>query len=749
MFNLTLQRGYSVATMLVVAAAAIVLTALFYRRAFQAIRPHQRRILLALRIVAILLIVLLLFRPAVSFHKDVKKRRAVFFLLDTSASMSIADDATGATRFAQAQAKVGQWWEKLGDDFEPHLIEFSERATALEGVGQLTALAPVGKATSLSRAMATAAKQVAPDDIEAAFLLSDGVHNSAGNPLDVAKRLGMVVNTIGVGSSLRGSGTHRDVQVTGLECPERLLLDNKATVTASVEAVGFGGRLVKVVLEDDGKRLAEKELELDNLEGSQKVAFEITPTVKGRHTYSVHIPPAAEEKIEQNNQRSTVALVIEPGIRVLYIEGTLRAEYGALVDRFLAKDPDLAFHALVQTRPNVFLKRTNMQGIELAAIPTKAEEVNKFDVFIFGDLDSTYIKPAQMDLFAQRVREGAGLLMIGGYHSLGPGGYGGTPLEPILPVDLGTREIGQFTDLFLPVLTPEGRQHPIFGNIAGFFPSPTKEAQTAGLPPLEGCVKVIRAKPGAAVLATVPDATARPMPVMAVQTVGKGRTAVFTADTTRNWQQAPRALNQETPFQRFWGQTIRWLAGRSTAVDMKAGIVASTDKGYYQPDEAVTISAVVRNENGEGTDKAEVTAKIKDPTGKSDKVTLTVVPGPGGHYSGTFEPKVPGTFELVVTASLGQTSLTAEKLAVEVGRPNMEFERLDLDEKLLSAIASQTGGRYAHITTADRLVDQLDRTLKQRRLYFEQDLYWPPLYWLLFVGAISVEWILRKRYQLR
>ena len=43
-------------------------------------------------------------------------------------------------------------------------------------------------------------------------------------------------------------------------------------------------------------------------------------------------------------------MVVEPGMRVLYLEGTLRAEYGALVDRFLAKDPDLEFYSLVQTR---------------------------------------------------------------------------------------------------------------------------------------------------------------------------------------------------------------------------------------------------------------------------------------------------------------------------------------------------------------------------------------------------------------
>ena len=65
--------------------------------------------------------------------------------------------------------------------------------------------------------------------------------------------------------------------------------------------------------------------------------FEFIPTAKGRHTYTVKVPAVAEEKIKENNQRSAVSTVVELGIRVLYVEGTLRAEYGALVDRSCRK----------------------------------------------------------------------------------------------------------------------------------------------------------------------------------------------------------------------------------------------------------------------------------------------------------------------------------------------------------------------------------------------------------------------------
>ena len=718
-----------------------------YYRAFGQLRASQWQPLLALRILAIVLILLLLFRPVLSYQKELEEKRALILAIDTSSSMSIADSASGVPRLDQARQWVESWWEKLGEEFELHLIVFSDQPTTLKDVGQLAALRADGKATSLARALRKAAREAPKANLEAVILFSDGIHNSAGKPVEEAGRMGVVVHTVGVGASLRSDVSYRDIQVTGMDCADRLMLNNVAKITASVEGIGLAGRVVKVVLQEDDQQLEEKELTLDEIEGSQQVEFQFRPTSKGRHVYKVSVAPASEEKIVENNERSAIALVIEPGIRVLYVEGTIRAEYGALVGRFLSKDPDLEFCALMQTRPNVFAMRSNIENFQLDSIPSDPATINTFDVFIFGDLDGSYFRAQQQELILKRIRDGAGLVMLGGYHSLGPGGYAGTPLGDALPVLVGGREIGQMNDLFLPVLSPDGTHHPIFANIAGFFPTRQGAPKVAGLPPLKGCTRVQGPRPGATVLATCP--LEGDMPVLAVQPVEKGRTAVFTGDTTRRWQQGPRALDQESPFLRFWGQMVRWLAGRSEEVKREASVVGSTDKGYYEPEEVIRISAIVRDSEGEGTNKAKVEAKIRGPGGRPDLVTLSTVPGPAGHYSGVFEPKVAGPYEVEVEATLDEQTLTAEKLKVEVGRPNLEFEKLDLDEKMLSKIAAEAHGRYRHITTADQLIDQLDSTLRKRTEPKRIELYWPTFFWMFFVGVVTIEWVLRRRFQLR
>jgi uncharacterized membrane protein len=732
---------------LLVTLAAIGLVSVFYYFAFGKLRPLQWQTLLVLRIIAIVIVVLLLFRPVFSYQKEEEEKRAVVLLVDRSASMSIADSAGGQTRYQQACELVQRWWDRLKDTVHLHLLAFAEDAVDVADARLLATLQPDGKATSISRGLRAASKKAPRSDIEAIFLISDGVHNSVGRPVEEAGRLGVTIHTVGVGATLKSDVSYRDVQVTGLDVAERMLINNVAKIKASIEGIGLPGRVVKVILQEDDREIGQQELTLDEIEGAQIVEFEFRPTVKGRHVYTARVEPVPEERIVENNRRSAVSLVVEPGIRVLYLEGTIRAEIGAIVGRFLAKDPDLEFCALWQTKQNTFAMRSNIPQLELTSIPTEPALINTFDVFLIGDLDSSFLRPEVQQLILERVKNGAGLMMLGGYHSLGPGGYAGTPIGEALPVILGSRDIGQVTEEFLPQLTPDGVAHPIFANIADFFPTRQRGPKVEGLPPLDGCTRVGGPKPGATVLATCP--VENDMPVLAIQPLGKGRVAVFAADTTRKWQQGPRALNQQSPFLQFWGQVVRWLAGRSEEVKTEASVMAATDKGFYEPEEPVRISAIVRDSQGEGAREAKVQAKIRGPGGRPDLVELTPIPGPAGHYSGTFEPKVPGPYEIEVEARLADQTITAEKLKIEVGRPNLEYEKLDLDEKMLSQIAAQAKGRYMHITAADRLVDQLDTAVRKRQLQLETKLYWPPGFWALFVLVLTVEWILRRRFQLR
>ena len=317
-------------------------------------------------------------------------------------------------------------------------------------------------------------------------------------------------------------------------------------------------------------------------------------------------------------------------------------------------------------------------------------------------------------MFVKRIRDGAGLVMLGGYHSLGPGGYGGTPLGDVLPVALGSREIGPVTDPFLPLLTPDGMHHPIFANIAGFFPTPQGPPKIAGLPPL-GRLHARRPARGRAprVLATVsgrggPDARA-------------GRAAV-----------GPRPDGRLR--RRHHAQMAARPAGAEPGLALPAVLGANgplagrprrqrRDPGQHRRQHRQGLLRAGRADPHFGHRPRQGRPRRQQRQGRGhgpraepagpNRSTLSAVAGPGGHYGGTIEPQSAGGYEVVVEARLGELSLKADKIAVEVGRPNLEFEKLDLDEKMLERIAADTGGRYVPLATADHLIDQLDRTPAQ------------------------------------
>ena len=751
MTQLSLHPGFGWLALVLAGGVACVLVTFFYRSTFRVLRPGQWRRLLALRLLAIAIVLLLLFRPVLSHQRESTEKRVVAFLVDQSASMGVSDDPVGGTRWQQATDKLLIWLEQLEADFETEIIAFSDSSRPLNDRDSLSNLDADGESTSLSRALMAPAQWTGARELEAVILLSDGINNSAGDPVSVAAKAGVPVFAVGLGRTLQDGKSSRDVRVADLDVPEQMPVDNLARVSAYIDASGYPGQVTTALLEEDGHRVAEQEVVLDGVEGTQEIKFEFTPKVKGLHRYTVKIPAISGEAIPENNARSGSGLVIEARIRVLYVEGTLRAEYGAIVGQFLSKDPNIEFCALVQTRPNVFMQRSNIEAIQVTTIPEDAETLDRFDVFIIGDLDSSYLGSNQQEGISKRVLDGAGLMMTGGYHSLGPGGYAGSEIEKMLPVFVGDREIGQIDEPFLPRLTRDGRRHPIFANISAFFPIENAAAEIEGLPELQGSVRVAGVKPAATVLAIHPREMAAelPMPLLAVQPIGNGRSAVFTGDTTRNWQQTMRAMDRESPFLQFWGQTVRWLAGRSDEVRTTAGIVATTDKIYYEPESDVVISAVVRGPEGQASSNAPVTASITGPQGKSETLTLAPVVGPTGNYRAVFQPQQSGRYTIDVNSPLPSGILKADPILIDVGYPDLEFDRLGLDRDMLAAIAQASGGQYAHLSTSDRIIDQLQRSHHSRLVQYEVRLYWPPLMWLVFVGVVTTEWILRRRYMLR
>ena len=128
MVEISLANGASVISLVLVLLVAAGLVGVFYYRKFGELKRGRWQLLLILRLLAIAIVVLLLFRPVVHFYREEQQKPTVVFLLDTSASMKIADDVSGIPRFTQARDKILVWADRLKDHFAVQVIPFAERA---------------------------------------------------------------------------------------------------------------------------------------------------------------------------------------------------------------------------------------------------------------------------------------------------------------------------------------------------------------------------------------------------------------------------------------------------------------------------------------------------------------------------------------------------------------------------------------------------------------------------------------------
>ncbi|HUU93652.1 MAG TPA: glutamine amidotransferase, partial [Phycisphaerae bacterium] len=568
------------ALMGLVALACGVWVLFFYLRVFNYLGRLPMAGLLAMRLLAILLLVLLIFKPVLSFEETLEHRTDLYLLVDASESMSVSDYPDTPHRLSLAARQVEEYLGRLQTAFEVKRFWFDTRAHEVE---QDQWPSPEGDATNLTRAVKDVLAAAQMIDTSGIILMSDGLHNAGGDVVKEITALGPPrIYTVGIGTDLTAQSGYQDISIEDIRAPEESTVNNIAKITVDVEAVGLADRGIQVELRENDAPLASAPLRLDSVPGSQSVTLTFTPETLGRHTYSVRIRPDPAERRSENNERDVHLLVTDPKIRVLYVEGVVRPEYKPLKS-VLETDPNVEVLALVQVKRGEFLQSGSMTGVSLTGFPQTLEDMRKFDVYIVGDLDRSYFSRQQLENLKTAISEGRGVVMIGGYSSFGPGGYEGTAMEEILPVAVGPRSIGQETTPFVLKLTPEGANHPIFYGTRDFFryQSDTPRQQ---LPYLKGCNVLARAKPGASILAEHPERTNEngPLTVLAVHNYGKGRAAAFAADTTYQWYLPFKALGRESPYIKFWGQMVRWLANKEVKEQSdKPGVDLLVRKPYY------------------------------------------------------------------------------------------------------------------------------------------------------------------------
>ena len=712
--------------------AGVVLLYATYRDIF---RRSERRLtwwLMALRGLGLFFLLLALAKPTWTRESEEVDAGHVVVILDNSRSMSLPDDR-GGTRYARATAGLDRLRRTLDGTKGPRLVLdlFDIEGNPLDRVPDK----PIIDRTDLEKALRQATGRLRSRALAGVVLISDGMDNTGRDNFHDWKGSAVPVHGLGFAAS---ASTDLDLAVRKPRAPERAMVHNELSVTVPVVKTGRPEATVTVAIKRGRETITATKLKLPQGNTERLVELKFTPKQPGSFVYTAVVQGDVSERYLGNNAVHFPLRVDAEPIRVLYVEGFLRNEFKFLKAR-LEDDLDIALASVV--------RRVSPDGNDRPARGLfTAARLKNVDVIILGDMEKDFLADADYRAIKSWLDgKNHSLLVLGGYHSFGPDGFRGTPLADVLPVVFRSGPPYQSEAPFGLRLSDRGQGHPLFT----LSSDRVKDvAAWNGAPRLEGMSLVQRVKPGAEELAVNPslEIEGKPAPVLAVQRAGGGgQVMALMIDTTWRWSRFARIRGQDDRlYQRFWSQSLRWLAGRSLD-DQRPPLTVTTDRPDYDVGKKVTVTVTRQADAAKG----QVSVEVTRPSGEAlPPLPLKADPERPGVLRGEFYPSVGGRYEVTATLTGDGKPLANQQAEFMVQGSDLELANTGTNPGNLKALTDATGGVYLDVDRAEELADKIERK-ERRSTIVRRSEYWnSPWLFTAFLLAVTGEWFIRRRNHL-
>jgi uncharacterized membrane protein len=737
--RLAFAAGLGTYILIAIALAVGVPALIAYGRMRMRGGPRDRATLLALRLSALTIVVLALLHPVLVVSEAVPQRNVVGVLVDDSRSMRIAD-MNGVARSDAVRHLLGgpdsSLFAALAQKFVVRLFRFSGNG---ERVAQLADLTYNGTRTQLGPALESARQELTGVPLSGLVLVSDGADNSSGSLTDAVMSLGarhVPVFTVGVGHER----FTKDIEVSRVEAPRSVLQGASLVVDVMVAQRGYTGDKVQLIVEDGGRIVSTQSVTLSGDGEAVPVRVRVPTSDPGARVLTFRIPAQPGEMVAENNVQQSIVNVSERREKILYIEGEPRWEM-AFMRRAVHEDKNLQIVTLQRLAKDQFRRFSVDDSLDLVAgFPKTRDELFAYKGVILGSIEASYFTADQLRMLADFVSErGGGLLALGGRRALGEGGFAGTPVAEVLPVDLGggpNDKAGYLSELKVDV------------TVAGSIHAATQIAEAESLsakrwksmPPVTSVNRIGRAKPGATVLLTgTPTKGGERETVLAYQRYGRGKAIVFPIQDSWMWQMDPSIDLEDITFESFWRQLLRWLVN-----DVPSRVMVSAADDQAAPGDAVELDAEVSDRTFLKVNNAQAVARVTSPSGNVSEMPLEWSVTRDGEYKASFTPTEKGLYRVDVRTRVGSDSLVSEPAYISAGDLSTEYFGAEMRAPLLRRIADETGGRFYTPDKVGDLAKDIVFTDVGNTIVDRKDLWDMPIVFLLVLALVTSEWGYRK-----
>jgi uncharacterized membrane protein len=611
------------------------------------------------------------------------------------------------------------------------------------------------------------------DPLAGVVVCSDGIENARRDPEAVAKsyrRKGIPIHTVTIGTT----NDLQDIILENVQVKRAVPNQAPTKIGITLRAMGYQNQSVPLQVFRGNQVVAQQRVKLKD--GAQRLDIDFTPRQKGFQIYEVRVPTQEGEWLATNNRRMFGLEVVDPTIRVIYMEGTPQQptspipEWKYLKDA-LESDPNIKVKTLYRQlgASGQFLNTvdsdpetgTRIYPVEhpTQGFPRTLPDLLNYDVIIHSDIKTDSFTKEQLQNIARLVEEfGGGFVMIGGNSAFGKGGYHRTILDRIIPVAMEKENDSQARPFRIQV-PAAALNHPLIA--LGATREETEAIWHKKFPVLHGCNLVDRAKPGAVVLAADPASqnSYGARLILAVQNIGKGRSMAFTSDTTRTWGKDfettwGERINPGMPlneancdsryYRQFWVNAVRWLAaGRIGRTNNPVSLELA--QSYCSPDEKIAAAVKVRDNDLKAIGTADVTLVLSS-AGKTNRTIKPVYDRTSQSYQSDLLPADIGDFLVTATATFKGAKIGEDRQMLVCETGDREMADLRAKPDLMAKIARASGGTSLAPMVGDtNRISAVIGNAPAPTVEYRRTPAWDKTWWLgTILGLLSIEWIVRR-----
>lgn len=696
----------------------LILAVILYRKTNPPLSKPKKALLFGLRLVAVIALFAALFKPVLSYVRSYDRVKQIDVLVDSSKSMT--KEENGLTRSARLDSLLASSsFEQLQENTEVTMSYFGGDISGKESEVDI-------EQTAIGEALYTVVNDDLSEPVDYIVLLSDGNSNFGRQPDEVAGQLGTPVLAV----DLSAESEFLDIGITDVRYSDIMFVGEGSEIKVNYFWQGGKGSQTKLELSLNNRIVATQAVTLDEDVGLGEATMAYRPEEPGQQLLKMTLTPLGEEENQLNNSRTFSVKVLKSKLLTLLV--TSRPDYDI---GFLKRYLDQA------DRYETELIITGSQGGNLqGTIPVKQTELNRYDLILFHDPKPSSLNSRREIIESYLKQRGGAIWIIMGEQFASET----TPewLRKLVPFGMTAGRSLQYRSF-------NGRpsESHLYHPSVRLGESQAEIRQVwSDLPPFEALLVCDYINPlgEQLVYADLPSLSGNENPILGFTRLGPGKLFATAALPFWKWGFTILGYGGETEdYQIFLEGTSSWL----TIADDLDPVRINPENTVYNRGDKVQFTGYAYDLGFRPLPGVTGSVSLENSqTGEQFETDL--LPVSEGKFEAEFSSLPSGEYTYT-----GQFTKDGQRLLNTDGRLHIEhfsveeFDQSGKPEKL-RAIALSSGGIYTSYNDFDQAATNLDVSPITETIDRELPLW--NKFWLLLIiiGAISVEWLMRKLNQL-